>query len=48
MRIKTKNNGRLKGSICELFAYTSHLVGYPDCSDMKELGENIYANEVKK
>ncbi|MCD6578388.1 hypothetical protein J7L48_02835 [bacterium] len=37
MRIKTKNIDRLEGSICEQFAYTSHLVGYPNCSDMKEL-----------
>ncbi|KUK51598.1 MAG: Uncharacterized protein XD76_0002 [candidate division TA06 bacterium 32_111] len=37
MRIKTQNNGHLKGHICEQFAYTPYLVGYPKCSDMNEL-----------
>jgi len=32
-----KNNSRPEGSIYERFAYTPHLGGYPNCSDMNEL-----------
>jgi len=36
---KTKKNSRSGVSICEQFAYTSHLVAYPNSSDMNELSE---------
>jgi len=39
MRIKTKNNGRPEGGICEQFAYTPNSDGYPNSSGMNELGE---------
>ena len=39
MRIKTKNNGRPEGSICEWFAYTFYWKYNPNCSDMNELSE---------
>jgi len=35
----TKNNGRPEESICERFAYSSHLGVYPNSSDIKELSE---------
>jgi len=46
MRIKTKNNGRPEGSICERFAYTSHSGAYPNNSDMDELCAMLYIGEV--
>ena len=36
---KTKKNSRSEGSICKQFVYTSHLVAYPNRSDMNELGD---------
>jgi len=39
MRIKTYDNARLEGGICEQFGYTPYLVGYPKRSDTKELGD---------
>lgn len=39
MRIKTKRNDHLEGSICELFAYTYHSGTYSKSSDMNELSE---------
>lgn len=39
MRIKTKNNGRSEGSICEPFAYLPNSNVYPNSSDMNELDE---------
>ena len=39
MGIKIKKNSRPEGSICEQFVYTSHLVAYPNSSDMNELSE---------
>jgi len=39
MRIKTKNNDRPEGSICEWFAYLPNSDVYPNCSDMNELSE---------
>jgi len=37
MRIKTKNNSRPEGCICEQFAYLSNLAVYLNSSDMNEL-----------
>ncbi len=42
---KTKKNRRPERSICEQFAYTSHLVAYPNSSDMNELSEIPEASE---
>jgi len=47
MRIKTKNNGRPEGSICERFAYTSYLAVYPNSSDMNELGDTTLNKEKR-
>ena len=44
MRIKTKNNGRPEGCICEQFVYLIKLAVYPNSSDMNEL----YAMRVNK
>jgi len=39
MRIKTKNNGRPEGCICEQFVYLIKLAVYSNSSDMNELGD---------
>jgi len=39
MRMKTKKNGSLKGSMCERFAYLPNSDVYPNSSNMNELGE---------
>jgi len=39
MRIKTKNNGRPEGCICEQFVYLIKLAVYSNSSDINELSE---------